>query len=504
MLKHKEHNHPFSEFGIGKELCQILEEEGIFNPTPVQKLSIKPIIEGKDLIGEAQTGTGKTLAFLLPIFEGIDIDSPTLQGMIIAPTRELAIQITAEAKKLQRGKAVQILAAYGGQDIIGQVHQLKKKIHLVIGTAGRLNDHLRRETLDPSALKYLVLDEADQMLHMGFLPDVETLIDKTPDTRQTLCFSATMAEPIRKLASKYMKSPVRVAVEAPTVTLDAIQQRIVETTDRHKSSALIQLLKEELPFMAIIFCRTKVRANKLAIAMTQEGFSCEELHGSLTQARREAVMKSFRNLKIQYLIATDVAARGLDIEGVTHVFNYDMPLDTESYIHRIGRTGRAGQAGRAYTFVAPKDKGLLRMIEKETAQTIRSRRVTHEGMPTVSHEKSSSDRSKSSGRSKSSSDRSKSSSDRSKSSSRPPKRDGKPSRPDNTKPQADPYKSRLDGYKPRKNSFTPRSESDKPRSESDKPRAEKALVPNREHKKPNFSKKASYGKNTKPAGRKSR
>lgn len=365
----------FKDFGIGEDLCDVLAIDGIQIPTPIQELAIPKILTGRDLIGEAQTGTGKTLAFLLPIFEAIDPTSDELQAMVVAPTRELALQITEEAKKLQRGRDIKILAAYGGQDIMAQMHKFEKNVHLVIGTPGRMIDHIRRGTLKPQQLKILVLDEADQMLHMGFLPDVEKLIEKTPESRQTLCFSATMPEGIRKLASRYMKHPDRVAVEAPTITLDTIDQRIIETTDREKPKALFQLLREEFPFMAIIFCRTKIRASKLMYAMTAEGFNCEELHGDLTQAKREKVMKSFRDLKIQYLIATDVAARGLDIDGITHIFNYDMPLDVESYIHRIGRTGRAGQSGRAYTFVTVKDKNMLSTIEKETDQTFKKRIV---------------------------------------------------------------------------------------------------------------------------------
>lgn len=364
---------PFYEYGISDDLIMALSREDIVVSSPIQDLSIPIILAGRDLIGEAQTGTGKTLAFLLPIFERIDPSKPHVQAMIIAPTRELAIQISEEARKLQAGKEIGVLAAYGGQDIMAQLHKLKQNIHLIIGTTGRLLDHVRRKTVDLSKLEILVLDEADQMLHMGFLPDVEALIKKTPDSRQTLCFSATMQDGVKRLASRYMKSPEKVKVETETITLDAIEQFVVETTDRNKFEDFARILREEHPFMAIVFCRTKMRCSKLAESMAAKDYVVEELHGDLTQAKREKVMKAFKGLKIQYLIATDVAARGLDIEGVTHIFNYDMPMDVESYIHRIGRTGRMGKSGRAYTFATPKDKQMLHQIETETDQTIKKR-----------------------------------------------------------------------------------------------------------------------------------
>lgn len=364
---------PFYQYGISDELCMALSLEEITIASPIQDLSLPYVLEGRDLIGEAQTGTGKTLAFMLPIFEKIDPSKDYIQAMIVAPTRELAIQITDEARKLQKGKAVGVLAAYGGQDILAQVHKLKSNIHLVIGTPGRLLDHIRRKTLDLKHLEILVLDEADQMLHMGFLPDVEALINKTPESRQTLCYSATMNENVRKLASRFMKSPARVKIQAETITLDAIDQWVVETTDRNKFNDFERILREEHPFMAIVFCRTKIRCTKLAESMTERGYVVEELHGDLTQAKREKVMKAFKALKVQYLIATDVAARGLDIEGVTHIFNYDIPQEAESYIHRIGRTGRMGKSGRAYTMVTPKDKQMIHQIEVATDQSLRRR-----------------------------------------------------------------------------------------------------------------------------------
>lgn len=353
----------FETLGVSALLREALSSQGIQVPTPIQAMAIPEIAAGRDLVGEAQTGTGKTLAFLLPIFEKVDPQLPAVQALILSPTRELAIQITAEARKLAAFMPLNILAAYGGQDIQGQIKKLKGSAQIVIGTPGRLLDHLRRGTLHFDDLKVLVLDEADQMLHIGFQNEVEMILKRTPAGRQTLCFSATMPAEVRKLTHKHLKDPVHVAVPAPTVTLKDIAQFVVETTDRQKRGDLFAVLKKERPFMGIVFCRTKYRADALFAAMSQEGFSCELLHGDLTQAKREKVMKAFRKMDFQFLIATDVAARGLDIEGITHVFNYDIPPDAQSYIHRIGRTGRAGEKGRAFTFVAPKDKPEQRIIE---------------------------------------------------------------------------------------------------------------------------------------------
>lgn len=354
----------FETIGVSAVLREALTAQGIQVPTPIQAMAIPEIAAGRDLVGEAQTGTGKTLAFLLPIFEKVDPNLPAVQALILTPTRELAIQITAEARKLAAFMPLHILAAYGGQDIQAQIKKLKGAAQIVIGTPGRLLDHLRRGTLHFDDLRVLVLDEADQMLHIGFQNEVEMILKRTPASRQTLCFSATMPAGVRKLTHKHLNDPVHVSVPAPTVTLKDIEQYVVETTDRQKRGDLFAVLKKERPFMGILFCRTKYRADALYAAMSQEGFSCELLHGDLTQAKREKVMKAFRKMDFQFLIATDVAARGLDIEGITHVFNYDVPADAESYIHRIGRTGRAGEKGRAFTFVAPKDKPEQRIIEE--------------------------------------------------------------------------------------------------------------------------------------------
>lgn len=367
----------FEELGLSDSIIDVLKNQRIIEPTPIQEESIMLIKNGNDVIAEAQTGTGKTLAFLLPMFENISPDINAIQGLIITPTRELAIQITEEAMKLRKAKDLNILAAYGGKDIGSQIKKLKNNIHLVIATPGRLLDHLNRNTLNFKDLKTLVLDEADEMLLMGFKNEVRSIIDNTPRKRQTLCFSATMNSEVKKLAYKNMRDPKLVIIEKEEVTLKNIKQVLIETTDRRKQEDLCKILDEENPFMAIIFCRTKRRVDNLEEDLYKKGYNCEKLHGSITQPKRERIMRSFKNLEIQYLIATDVAARGLDITGVTHVFNYDIPENAESYIHRIGRTGRAGEKGYTFLFVAPKDEATLDTIEKEIKLKIPRRVLTN-------------------------------------------------------------------------------------------------------------------------------
>lgn len=356
----------FTTLGISESVQRTLQAQGITEPTPIQEKAIPLLMDGKDLIAQSQTGTGKTFAFVLPILEKLDPQNPSIQALIVTPTRELALQITQEIKKLiENIEGINILAVYGGQDVESQLKKLKKNIHIVIGTPGRILDHIRRETVDFSKVSFLVLDEADQMLHIGFLDEVEVIIKQTPQTRQTLLFSATMPDEIRRLAKRHMYKPENIQIEKTQAPLANIKQMAISTTDRAKQNDLIHTLQMYQPFLAVIFCRTKRRVSKLNDALKANGFNCDELHGDLSQAKREQVMKKFREAKLQYLVATDVAARGLDVDGVTHVFNYDIPLDTESYIHRIGRTGRAGNEGLAVTFYALKDKPQLETIEKE-------------------------------------------------------------------------------------------------------------------------------------------
>mgnify|MGYP001085747589 CR=1 FL=1 len=365
----------FKALGIKEQWIEKLKQDRITVPTPIQEQAIPLLLQGMDVIAQAQTGTGKTLAFLLPIMEKIDVHDPKVQALVVTPTRELAIQITHEAKKLTENTNIRLLAAYGGQDVEKQLHKLKGNIHLVIGTPGRLLDHMRRGTLQLNQLKMLVLDEADQMLHMGFLPEVEAILSQTPSHRQSMLFSATIPAGVRTLAKKVTSNARQISVKAETVTLKAIKQMVVETTDRKKQEALCQVLGEQKPFMAIIFCRTKRRANTLNLALQEWGYLSDELHGDLTQAKREKVMKAFRKSELQLLVATDVAARGLDIDGITHIYNYDMVQDVESYIHRIGRTGRAGEVGMAVTFVTPRDRDALHLVEKGIQMKLERRQI---------------------------------------------------------------------------------------------------------------------------------
>ncbi len=340
----------FTNIGISKELQRVLKKSGISKPTPIQELTIPKIIAGKDISAKAQTGTGKTLAFMLPLFEKIDINEDYTQALIITPTRELAIQITEEARKLTKYKDIGILAVYGGQDVKKQKRKLKNGVALIIATPGRLLDHIENGTTDLSKIKTLVIDEADEIINMGFFKDVEVIIKQTPKTRQTLLFSATMPNKLTKMVEAVMKKPESLVAKEDDILDDQIEEIVINTTHRQKLNNLCHYLDEHNPFMAIIFCRTKRRVNELTTNLVQRGYNVDELHGDLSQAKRERAMKRFRALETQYLVATDVAARGLDIEGITHVFNYDETEEDIKYTHRIGRTGRAGEKGIAVTF----------------------------------------------------------------------------------------------------------------------------------------------------------
>jgi ATP-dependent RNA helicase DeaD len=372
----------FLKLGIRNEINNTLIANGLTRPTPIQEKTIPVVLTGKDVIAQAQTGTGKTLAFVLPILEMINPEKTHVQALIITPTRELALQITTEVNKMIADlEGVNALAVYGGQDVERQIKKLKGAKQIVISTPGRLLDHLRRGTIELSEVSMLVLDEADQMLHMGFLTDVEEIIRGISSDRQTLLFSATMPQQIRSLAVRYMRKPEDIRVQSAGLTVKEVRQIAVETTDRAKQATLRSMLDQYRPFLAIIFCRTKRRASTLNGVLREHGYDSDELHGDLSQAKREQVMKRFREAKIQLLVATDVAARGLDVEGVSHVFNYDIPHDVESYIHRIGRTGRAGGEGVAITLFASKDRMHLEMIEKDINLSIE--KVTVKGSPST-------------------------------------------------------------------------------------------------------------------------
>ncbi|MED1201661.1 DEAD/DEAH box helicase [Heyndrickxia acidicola] len=376
----------FTQLGIGKDLSKKLQSQGVLSPTPIQNQAIPPLLEGKDILAQAKTGTGKTLAFLLPILERIDEGSNKLQALILSPTRELAIQITHEINKIKE-EQISVLAVYGGQDVDRQIKKLQGAVHIAVATPGRLIDHLKRGTIELTEIKMLVLDEADQMLHIGFLPEVETILHQVPQNRQTMLFSATFNEKVQSLAKKYMDNPVLIKVKEEQITVKNIKQIVYETTDRAKQGDLCKVLEEERPFLAVIFCRTKRRVSKLNDALVSMGLNSDELHGDLSQGKREKVMERFRKAELQYLVATDVAARGLDVEGVTHVFNYDIPEDTDSYVHRIGRTGRAGEAGIAITFAAPKDMNELQAIEKGIQMKLTRKRISGEELSERNTEK---------------------------------------------------------------------------------------------------------------------
>lgn len=345
----------FIKLGLSENLADKLKEERIVEPTDIQTMAIPQILRGKDLIGQSETGSGKTYAFILPILEMVKENGIT-QALIITPTRELARQITEETKKLTEDRDLQVLSVYGGQDVASQVSKLDRGAEIVVGTPGRLKDHIGRSTIDLSKVRFLVLDEADEIIKMGFLEDTEAIIKQTPRSRQTLLFSATISKGVGSMGKKFMKSPIKFETRQSFKKLENIEEKLMETTQREKYDDFRAYLAEENPFMAIIFCRSKRRVSELRDKMQIDGYNVDELHGDLSQAKRERALKDFRDLKTQYLVATDIAARGLDIDGVTHVINYDYPENETWYIHRIGRTGRAGEEGVAVTFVTEEDR----------------------------------------------------------------------------------------------------------------------------------------------------
>ena len=363
----------FNELGISNELLTAIESMGFTTATPIQEQAIPLVQSGRDVIGQAQTGTGKTAAFGIPILEKID---PNLQkdpqALIIAPTRELAVQVARELNQLGKHKKIHVMAVYGGEDIGKQIRALKKQPHIIAATPGRLLDHINRKTINLHQIHSIVLDEADEMLNMGFIDDIKKILSQVPNERQTLLFSATMPPAIRNLADQFMKNPAEVKIKAKTLTVDRIDQHFLEVKERQKFDVFLRLLDIQSPERAIVFGRTKRRVDELASGLRKLGYKARGLHGDLTQAKRDQVMDEFKNHRIAILVATDVAARGLDISDVTHVYNFDMPQDPESYVHRIGRTGRAGKKGEAITFVINSEKQHLFMIEKTIKKKIES------------------------------------------------------------------------------------------------------------------------------------
>lgn len=368
----------FTEFELSAPIMKAIADMGFEEATPIQERAMPLIMEGKDLIGQAQTGTGKTAAFGIPMLEDIDIENPSIQALIVAPTRELVVQVAEELNRLGQHKGVVSVAIYGGQDIERQIRALHKRPQIITATPGRLMDHMRRRTIRLDHVEMVVLDEADEMLNMGFLEDIEIILAALPAERQTLLFSATIPDAIRQLATRFMRAPISVSVQNKGLTVANIDQYYVEVPEPNKFDALCRLLDMQVPELAMVFGRTKRRVDELMMALSTRGYSAEGIHGDMTQSRRDTVMRKFRTGSIDVLVATDVAARGLDITGVTHVYNFDVPQDPEWYVHRIGRTGRAGKSGIAVTFVTPREIGYLHQLER-----LINRRIERLPVPTL-------------------------------------------------------------------------------------------------------------------------
>ncbi len=361
----------FQDLNLSEPLLAALNDAGYENPTPIQAKTIPPILDGKDIIGQAQTGTGKTAAFALPVLDNIDINNNHPQALVLAPTRELALQV-AEAFQgyASHMKGFHVLPIYGGQSYQIQLKQLRRAAHVVVGTPGRVIDHIKRGTLKLDQLKFLVLDEADEMLRMGFIDDVEWVIAQTPEQRQVALFSATMPSAIRKIAQKYLDTPVEVSIKNQSRTADTIRQRYWTVSGYHKLDALTRILEVEAFDGMIVFVRTKIATVELSEKLEARGYNTAPLSGDVPQNQRERTVDRLKNGKLDILVATDVAARGLDVDRISHVINYDMPYDPEAYVHRIGRTGRAGREGEAILFVTPRERRMLNSLERSTKQKI--------------------------------------------------------------------------------------------------------------------------------------
>ena len=360
----------FSALNLKPELLQAVSDQGYTEPTSIQEEIIPLMLANRDVIGQAQTGTGKTAAFALPMLQNLVPGQGHVQGLVLAPTRELAMQVSKAMYAYGQHTGVRVLAVYGGTPYGRQISRLRKGVDIVVGTPGRLLDHIKRGTLDLSQVRMVVLDEADEMLSMGFVEDIESILDETAADRQTSLFSATMPGPIRKLADKYLRDPQLVMIKRKHLTVSTIDQRYYIVNERDKLSALTRLFEMEALTTALVFAKTRVSTGILANELSNRGFQAEALNGDLSQEARERVLGRFRNNQIQVLVATDVAARGLDIDDISHVFNYDLPQDPEVYVHRVGRTGRAGKEGVAISLFTPREQGRLRRIENVTRQKI--------------------------------------------------------------------------------------------------------------------------------------
>jgi ATP-dependent RNA helicase DeaD len=370
----------FSELALAAPVLKAVDEVGYEFPSPIQAQSIPPLLEGRDLLGQAQTGTGKTAAFALPLLSGLDLSVKQPQILVLTPTRELAIQVAEAVQTYARHlKGFHVLPVYGGQSIVVQLRQLHRGVHTVVGTPGRVLDHLRRGTLQLDNLRCVVLDEADEMLRMGFIEDVQEILDYTPEEKQVALFSATLPSAIRRVAAQYLKDPVEIRIETKTATVATVTQRYWQVRGVHKLDALTRILEVEEFDAMLVFVRTKTATVELAEKLEARGHSCAALNGDMNQAMREKTIDNLKKGRLDIVVATDVAARGLDVERVSHVINYDIPYDAEAYVHRIGRTGRAGRKGEAILFVSPREQRMLRSIEKATRQAITQMQLpTHE------------------------------------------------------------------------------------------------------------------------------
>jgi len=365
----------FASLGLSEALLQSVADEGYESPSPIQDRVIPSMLNGDDVIAQAQTGSGKTAAFGLPIIETIDQKRREVQALILCPTRELAIQVSEALHKFGRYKRVETLPIYGGQPYERQLRGLQRGVHIVVGTPGRVMDHMRRGTLKLDTLKFFILDEADEMLDMGFIDDIEWVMQHAPKERQTALFSATMPPRIATLAGKYMNEPHRISVRGKELTVPEIEQSFYEIPHTRKIEALTRILDAEVPSSAMIFCRTKRMVDQLGEALMARAYAVETIHGDLSQAQRDRVMRKFRSGQAEILIATDVAARGLDIPDVSHVINFDVPESTEAYIHRVGRTGRAGKGGSAITLISRREVRWIHSVERATKAKIQFKRL---------------------------------------------------------------------------------------------------------------------------------
>lgn len=361
----------FSQFKLDKRLIEATQKLNFSTATPIQEETIPVVLDGRDVMGQAQTGTGKTAAFGLPVLDKIDEADKSPQAVIITPTRELAIQVSGQLRQLSGKKQIRVISVYGGVSISKQLKQLKHGAHVIVATPGRLIDHIKRRTIKLDKVQMVVLDEADEMLQMGFVQDIEYVLKRVPDNRQTLLFSATMAASIESIGKKYMTNPAIIKVKSATLSAQTVDQYFTRAQDKEKFEMLINFLTVEQPTAALIFARTKKRVDEIISGLKQCGFNAEGIHSDFSQQKRSRILDQFKSGKVPLLVGTDVAARGLDVDNISHVFNFDVPQDTESYVHRIGRTGRAGQSGVAITFVQPKETGYLRMIESDTKQSLK-------------------------------------------------------------------------------------------------------------------------------------